>query len=540
MSESTTRNSVGLLILLVTLCPLVAGEQLGADSQFYPQQVWCAGSSTGLWLAARQDNDENILHVTFRNTKGEFHKHAPLAGGTISGFAALDNWAYASFSDGTILQIGLLTEKVLPVLPDNALAHALLADSQTKQLYALARQTHEQDYATGLGRDNIRNPGPNLQSGSLISSQARPQERCNWQIFSLTAGEWQYLTCLPQEVSLQTKPLVMARNQRLEVLWQGTDGRFVYSQFEQQWSDHQFLPIEAARSLWFCALPDQLMIISARDTGPSNNWQLQLYRLAGNLWQQSGQLSAPAGVFQAGVGAIDFTSQADHIVGFWQDGNKFLTGKWDAGGSQVGQIEDVSAQVLGPEQIKNEPDIISTAMLIALLVLVLLMRGNWLAMPVTLPEGWQLCQYWRRALGFVIDMIPPMVIASIMWHDFMFDPERQNQAMLAMQRGQMDQQMYWLAIFINVGYGVYCFLAEWLTGTSLGKWALGLQVRNIRNISDRPTVLQLLIRNGLKAVELYLFLPIFVVFFTRNRQRLGDLVAGTLVIQKIRQGDNTG
>ena len=283
MSEKTTRNIVGLLILLVPLSSLVAGEQLDADGQFLPQQVWCAGSSSGLWLAALQDNGENILHVTFRSAEGKFHKHAPLAGGTISGFAALDNWAYASFSDGTILQIGLLTEKVLPVLPDNALTQALLADSQTKQLYALARQTHDQGHAAALGQDNITGLASNLQSGSLISLQANLQGRCNWQIFSLTAGEWQYLTCLPQEVSSQTKPLIIARNQRLEILWQGTGGRFGYSQFEQKWSDHQLLSLEAARWLWFCALPEQLIIISARDTGLSNRWKLQLYSPAEDL-----------------------------------------------------------------------------------------------------------------------------------------------------------------------------------------------------------------------------------------------------------------
>jgi uncharacterized RDD family membrane protein YckC len=89
-----------------------------------------------------------------------------------------------------------------------------------------------------------------------------------------------------------------------------------------------------------------------------------------------------------------------------------------------------------------------------------------------------------------------------------------------------------LLFFIVLGLA-YFTLTEAAFGWTLGKCVLGLRVVDF--FGRRPTLYQSLIRNGFRLLDAYPFvLPNlfgFVVFATnRRRQRVGDRVAGTLVV----------
>ena len=77
----------------------------------------------------------------------------------------------------------------------------------------------------------------------------------------------------------------------------------------------------------------------------------------------------------------------------------------------------------------------------------------------------------------------------------------------------------------------YHIVLEALFGATLGKGLLGLQVRN--GSGERPW-LTATIRNVVRFVDGLLFYSLAFVFalFTRRRQRIGDLVAGTTVIER--------
>lgn len=60
---------------------------------------------------------------------------------------------------------------------------------------------------------------------------------------------------------------------------------------------------------------------------------------------------------------------------------------------------------------------------------------------------------------------------------------------------------------------------------------LGLRIASATSPHVKPPVSQVIIRNAVKILELY-FLPLlFIVFITQRRQRLGDLLARTIVVQ---------
>ena len=90
-----------------------------------------------------------------------------------------------------------------------------------------------------------------------------------------------------------------------------------------------------------------------------------------------------------------------------------------------------------------------------------------------------------------------------------------------------------LAIVI-AAYIVYAATFEAWWGATPGKRLLRCRVRTETGQPCRPT--NAILRNLLRCVELYPFVTltwtILLVFFTRNRQRLGDLIARTVVVMR--------
>jgi uncharacterized RDD family membrane protein YckC len=79
----------------------------------------------------------------------------------------------------------------------------------------------------------------------------------------------------------------------------------------------------------------------------------------------------------------------------------------------------------------------------------------------------------------------------------------------------------------------YFFLSEWLLSRTPGKFVFGLVVR--QKDGDRITAWQSLVRTLFRAVEVNPFLlgaiPAAVcIIFSKQRQRIGDVVGGTVVV----------
>lgn len=87
-----------------------------------------------------------------------------------------------------------------------------------------------------------------------------------------------------------------------------------------------------------------------------------------------------------------------------------------------------------------------------------------------------------------------------------------------------------LIIFL-VNWG-YFFLTEWLAGgKTLGKRLLGIRV--VDDQGGSPTTLSILVRNLLRVIDMlpvYYLLGMVMVFSHPKHKRLGDLMAGTLVV----------
>ena len=87
---------------------------------------------------------------------------------------------------------------------------------------------------------------------------------------------------------------------------------------------------------------------------------------------------------------------------------------------------------------------------------------------------------------------------------------------------------------------LYALVMELLVQRTVGKLLMGTRVLSERGTA--PHVLQTILRNVLRLLELMppFWLLGFLVVLSRNRQRLGDIFARTLVVRHVKSaGDAT-
>jgi uncharacterized RDD family membrane protein YckC len=146
--------------------------------------------------------------------------------------------------------------------------------------------------------------------------------------------------------------------------------------------------------------------------------------------------------------------------------------------------------------------------------------------------------FHKRMFAWVIDI----VLISAYWWLLV--------KLVSMVYGRPENFPYWLWIIAETPPFFYHFVCEaTLNGQSIGKKAMNIQV--IALDGGQPTISQYLIRWMFRAVDfpviilgavatselpwwctIFLFTGIGCVIISQNSQRIGDLVAGTIIIDK--------
>ena len=127
----------------------------------------------------------------------------------------------------------------------------------------------------------------------------------------------------------------------------------------------------------------------------------------------------------------------------------------------------------------------------------------------------------RRAVAIIIDMI---VLGIIGWVMAMFVPGATTPEGFNLTGGPA-----FLWFFIGIAYYV---VMEVQMGGTLGKMALGMKV--VKEDGSKLDWGSSLIRNILRIVDGFFFYLVgaIVVWTSKKRQRLGDMIAHTLVVRK--------
>ena len=91
-----------------------------------------------------------------------------------------------------------------------------------------------------------------------------------------------------------------------------------------------------------------------------------------------------------------------------------------------------------------------------------------------------------------------------------------------------DKSMIELAQLSLATYVLHTLLAELICGQSIGKMIFGLRVMG--SDGNPPKVWAIALRNLLRVFDVTLGLPLLIVFINPLQQRVGDLIAGTVVV----------
>ena len=196
----------------------------------------------------------------------------------------------------------------------------------------------------------------------------------------------------------------------------------------------------------------------------------------------------------------------------------------DLQGEPAGDVEGFGVDVTHPMARRADEVLLLAVVVLSMLLLLGVWRRDPTVHELQLPADLALAELPRRALAGLIDLAPG--IAMGLW-GFGLAPEELHQRWPGRGLGATWQLMLpgLAAVAVVV---LHTFIGEVTTSRSLGKWVTGLRVAGLHG--NRPRAWQVAVRCGLKAFDLMAYLLLVLPLVSPYRQRLGDMVARTVVV----------
>ncbi len=183
---------------------------------------------------------------------------------------------------------------------------------------------------------------------------------------------------------------------------------------------------------------------------------------------------------------------------------------------------------------------VTLLVLFAILAALILLRRGSMVGGVALPEGHAPALAFQRLLGWAVDFVPFGAAAALLLR---VDWQRGLRELSGWAvgsdaaTGKLPEQstlLWWAASCC--GHVAYCLVIELATRRSLGKLLVGTRI--LSESAAPPAWGQTVIRNLLRLVEMLppLWVLSLLVVLSRNRQRLGDIFARTVVVRRLGSG----
>ncbi len=228
------------------------------------------------------------------------------------------------------------------------------------------------------------------------------------------------------------------------------------------------------------------------------------------------------------------------IAMLWKDGGRLMLATCERTG--VMNLQETIGILDKPATDTNGQNIMEYflwSVLIATFLSMLLVRRRSPTKPFMLPAGMMTGNLLKRLAAGLIDIIPFFITASIILYN-MFPsllPEKQPQsfdeAVAFAEKFNNSAPAAYASIAALLGYTVYCILMEWRFGATVGKMLMRLRVVGD---SGKPVAMaNIIMRNVFRILELsmtpFQLVLLLIPLITSNRQRLGDILARTTVVQ---------
>ncbi len=224
----------------------------------------------------------------------------------------------------------------------------------------------------------------------------------------------------------------------------------------------------------------------------------------------------------------------DAIALLWSEGDVLRFATVDLSGAlRIQEPVQIFHRASGQEQAQQVLQGFFWALLIGTFVPLVLLRPKNPPGPFTLPPQFIPASPARRLVGLLVDMVPA-ILSGLIWLAIFPPPVLTMAELAAIWRGEVPLPpalLYTWLVQLSFLL-VYSIAMEWRFGATLGKMLV--RTRVVTDDGKRPDLRGVLLRNLWKVIELSLppMMPILplVIFFNRNRQRVGDWLARTTVV----------
>ncbi|QDV91540.1 RDD family protein [Phycisphaerae bacterium RAS2] len=355
-------------------------------------------------------------------------------------------------------------------------------------------------------------------------------------VLELRRGRWRRMQG-PDEAAAARRVWIAGCGGRIHLYWRDGKQLLHSERVRNQWSKPVAV-VEASDFLqaWGGATAEGPALIIARgDSGERAS--LNLFMRRESDWMDAGPLRAGEDVLhvdvercsaaivrkQVGVARV----RPDGVVEF---------GLGELGQTPLMRFAPLALVSGNPALEQQWRDSLVMAGLLAFLTIVMWWRRADVALPVILPPGFVLAAVWRRVFATVFDLLPAYLI-TLPWIYPKLDPQ-----MLQMYPNVTNEQLaeMWAAIrieqYVAIGlYGLWCLIFEATIATTPGKAIFGCRVAAADG--GRPSLGACVVRNAVRSLMVAMGVPglmitlMTIVIVSRNRQRVGDLLARTVVIE---------
>lgn len=378
-------------------------------------------------------------------------------------------------------------------------------------------------------------PAPDAGSGQANA------ESVNLAVFANAGVDWSYLTELENvRLAKDTKVLAAAVEGRLYVFIWGEGGNRLWEWTGGKWRD---VPLQGAAAdqrpiamlpvgggggklVIFFASADEgelhsVSVVTVKGSGVELPGQPITLDGQGTTWRRQ----SPLLIVKLG----------ERFAFIWpeESGVRFATCGLDG---RLDPPKDIGVFTTPPADTRGGAisQYFTLAIMALVLVVSVLTRAKEPPRSFMLPEGIRPANLAKRAAAGIIDLLPFLVLGQIIFPPLI--PIEQLESASTAEIWKLVQQHHMSAsgayamIVAYTSHLVYCVAMEVRFAATLGKMAMHLHV--VANGGVRVGLREVVLRNLVKIFVLAsLPLLMFIVLLNRNRQRLGDLLARTSVVE---------
>jgi len=346
-----------------------------------------------------------------------------------------------------------------------------------------------------------------------------------------TGHAWQRLTTLDNvPFHDDQKILAAVAGGELYLLIDQAEGRRLAAWSDNAWRDVKLDGIQPdARVVAMQGFAEQLALVAATKADDPAHRRLAICLLKDGRLDQRPITLGDGSVRTWPADELPLVTRlADQLALLWRDQEQMELATCDLLGGQIVMKGTVPpADIAGATDERDLVSLFTWAIVIAVLGCMFLLPPRGPLKVFSLPADARPAPWFKRLPAGLIDYIPFQSVGTLVFVPrelFYKDPE----TILRWAETAAEVKYAWI-LGISL-YIAYCIIMEHRFGATLGKMIFKLRVAG--NEARVPGIREILLRNLLKGIELYPgWMPLLAIAaFTRYRQRLGDMMARTAVI----------